>query len=89
MYLGGSMCVRVEYSSLLPADLWDPSARLITLPVTLSSERAVPVVRAVLRELAVEQPAIGAVCFCGEPIRLTSHVAQQRTRSTEVMTRGA
>lgn len=82
------MCVRVEYSSLLPMDPWDPSARVITLPVTLPAAATATVVRAVLRELAVEQPPDGAICFCGEPVRLMPRVPQQR-KAAKVMSHGA
>lgn len=82
------MCVRVEYSALLPADPWDPSARVITLPASLPVDSTAVVVRALLRELAVEQPHDGAVCFCGAPVHLLPRVPEQR-RSSEVMSRGA
>lgn len=82
------MCVRVQYSSLLPADPWDPSARVITLPVTLPASGTAVVVRALLKELAVEQPPDGARCFCGASIQLLPRVPEQR-KSGEVMPRGA
>jgi len=82
------MCVRVEYSQLLPADPWDPSARVITLPASLPVDSTGTVVRALLRELAVEQPPDGARCFCGAPVHLLPRVPEQR-RSDEVMSRGA
>lgn len=83
------MCVRVEYSALCPTDPWDPSARVITLPATLSVASTNVVVRAVLSSLAVEQPSSGAVCFCGAPVGLLPRIPQQRTKDTEVMIRGA
>lgn len=82
------MCIRIEYSSLLPAKLWDPSTHVITLPVTLPAPATATVVRAVLRELAVEQPPDGAICFCGEPVRLMPRVPQQR-KADKVMSHGA
>lgn len=83
------MCVRVEFApSGTSRDPWDPESRIITLPVTLPVASTGVVVRAVLRELAVEQPSVGAVCFCGAPVYLLPRVPEQR-RSDEVMFRGA
>ncbi|KOG84450.1 hypothetical protein ADK33_03305 [Streptomyces griseus subsp. rhodochrous] len=82
------MCVRVQFSAHCPSDPWDAAARLITLPATLTDASTTRVVRAVLEELAIEQPPDGARCFCGEPIRLLPRVPEQR-RSSEVISRGA
>lgn len=82
------MCVRVRFSAHCPADPWDADRRVITLPVTLPDAGTVRVVRAVLAELAVTQPPDGAVCFCGEPVRLSPRVPEQR-RSSEVISHGA
>jgi hypothetical protein len=54
----------------------------------LSHERCVTVVRAIMAELAVLQPELGAVCWCGEPIDLLPRVPEQR-RSEQVMNHGA
>lgn len=80
------MCVRIQFSAHCPADPWDTAARTITLPATLPAAGTAVVVRAVLTELAVEQPPDGAVCFCGA--QLLPRVPEQRT-SSEVMSRGA
>lgn len=82
------MCIRVRFSAHCPADPWDPLARTITLPVALPTASTALVVRAVLSELAVEQPDVGAVCFCGAPVHFLPRVPQQR-RMDEVMRRGA
>lgn len=81
------MCIRVQYAPLQSLTPWDPRRRIVTLPDALatSSTRAQRALRAVLAELAIPQPPIGARCFCGEPVRLLPDVPQQR-RSTEVMT---
>ncbi|MEU7381506.1 hypothetical protein AB0A91_16190 [Streptomyces sp. NPDC042207] len=46
-------------------------------------------VRAILRELAVEQPEFGAVCWCGAEVDLTPRNSQQQRSEQVVKTRGA
>lgn len=83
------MCIRVE--SAPRADLnepWDSARQVITIPGELRDAFALRAVRAVLAELDVPQPEFGAICWCGEPIRLLPRIPQQR-RSGQVMTHGA
>ncbi|XIG72010.1 hypothetical protein C1N81_31060 [Streptomyces sp. SGAir0957] len=85
------MCIRVQYA---PRDLirepYDADRRLITIPDVLAGSvlYAHLAVRAVLRQLDVEQDAFGARCWCGEPIRFLTLIPQQR-RSDEVINLGA
>ncbi|AZM46614.1 hypothetical protein DMB38_13035 [Streptomyces sp. WAC 06738] len=84
------MCVRVLRSALVTAP-WVPETRTITVPALLDAERTLRAVRGVLAELGVEQPTFGAVCWCGQPVAVSTdepRVPNQR-RSTEVVTRGA
>lgn len=61
------MCIRVHpISTICPA--YDADRRIISIPAGLDEALAVTAVRAVLAELGVEQPVVGAVCWCGEPI---------------------
>ena len=82
------MCVRVRFDppDALPA--FDADARIIRVPRHLEPPQTVTLVRAILRELVVEQPEFGAVCWCGEPVDLTPRIPQQR-RSEQVVNHGA
>lgn len=74
------MCIRVQYvprESL--KDPWDADRMIITLPQELLPPYAMRALRIVLAELDVDQPAIGARCWCGEPIGLLPTVPQQRS----------
>jgi hypothetical protein len=82
------MCVHVRFTSRSEARVFDADNRTITLPRILSHERCVTVVRAIMAELAVLQPELGAVCWCGEPIDLLPRVPEQR-RSEQVINHGA
>ncbi|OQQ16086.1 hypothetical protein B0675_02025 [Streptomyces sp. M41(2017)] len=82
------MCVRVRFSSRATPRLFDPSTRTITLPASVSRVHTVTAVRAVLAQLAVVQPELGAVCWCGEPVNLLPRVPQQR-RNEQVIKHGA
>jgi hypothetical protein len=81
------MCVRVEYSSH-SSEPWDHTRGVITLPPALPPEQTMTVVRALLAELAVEQPEFGARCYCGDEVKLLPRVPEQR-RNNEVMRHGA
>lgn len=82
------MCVRVRFSSCAELSPFDAAAQTIVLPRSLAPAHAVTVVRAILVELAVEQPDLGARCWCGEPVDLLPRVPQQR-RSDQVIKHGA
>lgn len=78
------MCVRVQSAST-PTPAFSYRERLIRVPSGLPATLTLRVARAVLAELCVPQPEVGAVCWCGEPV-LLDHVPAQRS---EVMRRGA
>ena len=82
------MCVNVRFTSRSVSRVFDSGARTITLPRILGHERSVTVVRAIMAELAVPQPELGAICWCGEAIDLLPRVPGQR-RSEQVMNHGA
>lgn len=82
------MCVRIQFAVSSGSPIYDPEARLITLPASIAHVRRVTAVRAVLSELAVPQPELGAVCWCGESVSLLPRVPQQR-RSEQVIHHGA
>lgn len=83
------MCIRVQFAPRrLLQDPWDRSQNLVTLPETLHGDFALRALRFLLDELGTPQPESGALCWCGEPIRLLPRVPQQR-RSGQVMTHGA
>lgn len=79
------MCISVQRGSTPTITPWNPSTRVITIPPGLSYIRSITAVRAVLVELAVPQPAAGAVCFCGARIRvLTLFPVQRSTEGARV-----
>jgi hypothetical protein len=84
------MCVLVRFdsSSALPA--FDADARTITVPSTATYVDTMTVVRAILAGLVVEQPVMGAVCWCGEPVDIgvTPLIPQQKL-SEQVVRHGA
>lgn len=82
------MCVRVRYSTAAPYVPYDPDGNCICLPLPLPEDLAYAALRAILDELAVEQPPSGARCFCGASVVLAPRVPEQR-RSVEVMGHGA
>lgn len=85
------MCIRVRYESFDPLGVFHPydaDAGVVTLPSTLQESDSLHALRAVLEELAVEQPESGAICWCGEPIHLLPRVPTQR-RSGQVTHHGA
>ncbi|MFJ5967950.1 hypothetical protein [Streptomyces sp. NPDC093060] len=83
------MCVRVQYVSTWPFSPYDADRKLIRIPAQLEGSYVLDAVRAVLTELAVEQPRSGALCFCGEPVRLLAYVPEQRESEDQVVRHGA
>lgn len=85
---GVSMCVRVSFAlpNALPA--FDADERMISIPRHLSPAHTVTLVRAILTELATEQPESGAVCWCGAPVDMEPRIPDQQ-RSEQVVTHGA
>lgn len=78
------MCIRVYFGPRAGLDPWDAEQLIITIPNTLLLPEYVQLaVRAALTELGIEQPESGAVCCCGEQIRLPV-VSQQRGANTHV-----
>lgn len=82
------MCVSVRFTSHSDTRIFDAEAGRITLPSSIPPARRVIVVRAVLSELRVPQPASGAICWCGEPVELAPLIPQQK-ESEQVINRGA
>lgn len=82
------MCVRIRFTERFSGPIYDAATNLITLPATLDDSLRVTAMRAVLSELLAEQPELGAVCWCGEPIDIVPRVPGQR-RSEQVVTHGA
>lgn len=82
------MCVRVRFSSCVQPPVYDAEAGTITLPADLDHAHAVTALRVILSKLRVQQPELGAVCWCGEPVTLLPRVPQQR-RSEQVIKHGA
>lgn len=82
------MCVRIRFSSCVQPPIYDAEAGTITLPAALDCAHAVTALRAVLSKLRVQQPQLGAVCWCGEPVTLLPRVPEQR-RSEQVIKHGA
>lgn len=81
------MCVRIHFTSRTDLPIYD-GAGLITLPASIATSHRVTAIRAVLSELHVAQPELGAVCWCGEAVLMLPGVPQQR-RSEQVVTHGA
>jgi hypothetical protein len=82
------MCVRVHFA---PPDVppgYNADAATITIPGDLEPAHRVTLVRAILRELVVPQPELGARCWCGEQVDMTPRIPQQR-RSEQVVKHGA
>lgn len=82
------MCVRVRFVPPDAFPAFDAEERVITIPRHLPPAQRVMLVRAILRELVTEQPQLGAVCWCGDPVDLTPRIPQQR-RSEQVVKHGA
>lgn len=82
------MCVRISFAVRSGSPIYDPESGLITLPGSIAQVHRVTAVRAVLSELHVPQPELGAVCWCGEPIDVLPRIPEQR-RSEQVVKHGA
>lgn len=82
------MCVRISFASPDTLPAFDAEERVIRIPRQLSPAHTVTLVRAILRELIVEQPELGARCWCGDPVDLTPRIPHQR-RSEQVVKHGA
>jgi hypothetical protein len=82
------MCVRIRFTARYGCPIYRPDDRLISLPDSIAVAHRVTAVRAVLSELHVVQPELGAVCWCGETIDVLPRVPEQR-RSEQVSKRGA
>lgn len=82
------MCVRVSLAPPEALPTFDADARVIRIPCDVPSAHTVTLVRAILRELIVEQPEFGAVCWCGEGVDIPPRVPHQR-RSEQVVKHGA
>lgn len=84
------MCIRVQYVPRREIrDPWDRTRNTILIPANLAATVlfALHAIRAVLRAMDVEQPDLGARCWCGESIALPAPTSQQRPN--EVMDLGA
>ena len=76
------MCIRVEYACVKAdcSEPYDAGRKVATLPRCLPRGDKLAILRAVLSELAVVQPELGARCFCGEPVHLSPRIPQQMRR---------
>jgi hypothetical protein len=82
------MCVHVQFTAR-PGHLdYDDDTGVITLPASIADTHRVTAARAVLSELRVPQPELGAVCWCGEQVDLLPRVPEQ-WRSEQVVRHGA
>lgn len=81
------MCVRVQYVSSCTFLPYDDTRNVINIPADLDGAYVLLAVRKVLSGLAAEQPATGAVCWCGEPVRLLARPTQQQTNGDQVVIR--
>lgn len=82
------MCVRVHFARPESQPGFDADKRVIRVPSGLPHVHTVTLVRAILRELIVDQPAFGAVCWCGEPVDLIPRIPHQRM-TEQVVNHGA
>ncbi|WP_060888699.1 hypothetical protein [Streptomyces scabiei] len=83
------MCIRVEFVPRARLTKpWDAGHNVINLPAELNDQFALRALRFLLDERDIEQPDLGALCWCGEPIELLPRVPHQR-RSGQVMSHGA
>jgi hypothetical protein len=76
------VCIRVEYACVKAdcSEPYDADRKVITIPRCLPRRGKLLIVRAVLSELAVQQPALGARCFCGAPVQVAPRIPQQMRR---------
>ena len=82
------MCVHVRFTARSGHLDYDHRTGLITLPASIADAHRVTAARAVLSELHVPQPELGAVCWCGEQVDLLPRVPEQR-RNEQVVRHGA
>jgi hypothetical protein len=84
------MCIRVRYAPISQTSFtpYDAEGNVVVLPDGLEPEWSMVALRAVLEELAVEQPESGAICWCGAVVHLTPRIPNQR-RSGQVTNHGA
>lgn len=82
------MCVRIRFAPPDTLPGFHAEERVIQIPGQLPPAHTVTLVRAILRELVVEQPELGARCWCGESVDLLPRVPHQR-RSEQVVKHGA
>ena len=82
------MCVRIRFAPPDVPPAYHADAGTITVPRDLTEAHTVTLVRAILLELVVPQPELGARCWCGDPVDLTPRIPQQR-RSEQVVKHGA
>lgn len=80
------MCIRVQRADTVTAP-WSPTQDTLTIPAHIPESVLPDAVRWMLAEIGIDQPPHGAVCWCGDPVRVAPHIPLQRTR--EVMHRGA
>jgi hypothetical protein len=80
------MCISVHRSASPAVTIapWNPTTLTITIPACLNAARSLIAVRAVLSELAIIQPADGAVCWCGSPVLLPRVPAQRTVEGARV-----
>lgn len=78
------MCISVHRSTLSALMPWNPATGVITIPAGLSPGGSLIAIRAVLTELAVEQPAEGAVCYCGEAVSAVRVPSQRSMEGARV-----
>lgn len=82
------MCVRVEYVSVSEFLPYDDTRNMINVPAHFEgSPYALLAVRHVLSQLEAKQPPSGAVCWCGEPVRLLARSTHQQTNGEPVVMR--
>lgn len=79
------MCVRVQYLSSGTFTPYDATRNVINIPAQLDGPYVLMAVRKVLSLLVAEQPPSGAVCWCGEPVRLLASVTRQRQNGDQVV----
>ncbi|RMB85585.1 hypothetical protein [Streptomyces shenzhenensis] len=84
------MCIRVRFAPRDQLEPWDAEQQIIAIPDELSATTlyTLRAVRAVLRQLGIDQEPFGARCWCGDEIELFPAIPQQR-RSDEVIHLGA
>lgn len=82
------MCVLIRFAPPDVPPTFDADRRVIKIPQGTTPAHTVTLVRAILSELAVIQPELGAVCWCGAEVDLTPRIPNQR-RTEQVVTHGA